>query len=599
MLEQPRILLLRRLAVLERKHRLLASAGRSGYRFASRVLFEAVYDAISPSLRDEYHGLVADRLLTQGEVEGAPAPDRATSYALLRHLVGAGRALEAEPYLEAALDHVAASFHASHAAPFLERVAVAFERGAPAKRLSIAMRLWSFYELLGSRADQMRVLEQARELADRIGDPAARARVHGYRAGSYWYEGDFGRAATEARTGMDLAREAGDRAWEATCHHTLGAVAFRRGEPEAAAAELREALLIRREVKDRRGEASTLQALALVMPLVGEQADVLATMEASLKAWREVGERRGEAAVLMNLGNHLVDECRFEEGLKSPGAGHRAPPGDRRGRERGDGARQPGPRAPRRSATSTGRAPRGTGRFGCSSRSATRSARPWSRPCSGRRSPRYGESAEAQTHLEAAVELATRKGAKSRLVGAHRELGRLLHGIGRRAEGWTHLERALALEGETKNVTSRVATLDALAEAALADGDHARAEGYLREALPDARKGGTGTAALLLGRLARANLGGGSDGGGRGRGERGARAARGRGVAVSPLDGPEIYCALAETVGDAARREELLGRAHAMTEERARRISDLARRERFLTTTPRQSQAPCNEGGGP
>ncbi len=596
-LEQPRILLLRRLAVLERKHRLLVSSGRSGFRFASRVLFEAVYAGISPSLRDEYHGLVADRLLTQVKADGAPALDRATSYALLRHLVGAGRALEAEPYLEAALDHLAASFHASHAAPFLERVAIAFERGAPAKRFRIAMRLWTFYELLGSRPDQMRVLEQARELADRIGDPSARARVHGYRAGSYWYEGDFVRAAAEARTAMDLAREAGDRAWEATCHHTLGAVAFRRGEPEAAAVELREALRIRREVHDRRGEASTLQALALVMPLVGQEADVLATMEESLRAWREVGERRGEAAVLMNLGNHLVDECRFEEGLKSLELAI--------ARHRETGA-----------VVSEAMALANLGRAHHVLGDIERARSAWDRALRlfveigdphgetlvqtmlGEALATYGEPAEARAHLEAAVELATRKGAKSRLVGAHRELGRLLHGSGHRAEGWVHLEKALSLEGETKNVTSRVATLGALAEAALADGDHARAEGYLREALPDARKGVTGTAALMLGRLARANLAA-------GRAQEATELAKAAlelleaSGPVSPLDGPEIYCALAETLGDATRREELLGRAHALTEERARRISDLARRERFLTTTRSNLRLLATKGGGP
>ena len=155
------------------------------------------------------------------------------------------------------------------------------------------MRLWTVYEVLASRADQLRVIETARVLAEAMGEPGPRARVHSCRAGSFWYAGDYEQASAEASAGLDLARKAGDRKLEATCYHTLGAVAYRRGDVEASAASLREALRIRREIGDRRGQASTLQGLALVMPGIGQRSEVLPAMEEALRIWREVGERRG------------------------------------------------------------------------------------------------------------------------------------------------------------------------------------------------------------------------------------------------------------------------------------------------------------------
>ncbi|MCK6462188.1 MAG: hypothetical protein L6Q95_20075, partial [Planctomycetes bacterium] len=272
--------LLQQLTALGRQHRLVQPAGRNAFRFARRQLFEAIYDGVPEALRAEYHSLVADTLLGSGE-----APEGERAYALLRHLFHAGRAAEAEPFLESALDHMARSFHASYAAPFLEKVAEAMAPAAPPKRLAIAMKLWSCYDLLASRKDQMRVLDDARTLAEQTSDVAARARVHALRAGTYWYFGDYGRAAEEARAGLGLAREAGDRKWEATCRHTLGVVEYRHGRPAEAAALWREALGARGAIGDRRGVASTLQALALVMPAIGEGGQVVATMQEALAIW--------------------------------------------------------------------------------------------------------------------------------------------------------------------------------------------------------------------------------------------------------------------------------------------------------------------------
>ena len=130
-LGQNRIQVLKRLAVLERKHRLVAGAGASAFRFTSRRLFETVYGGIGPALRGEYHGLVARHAARPPAPRGRAGSDRGRVLSCVRHLIEANRAPEAEPYVEAAADHVALNFHVSYAAPFLERVAAALGSGTP------------------------------------------------------------------------------------------------------------------------------------------------------------------------------------------------------------------------------------------------------------------------------------------------------------------------------------------------------------------------------------------------------------------------------------------------------------------------------------
>ncbi len=570
--------LLQRLAGLERQQRLVVSSGRNSFRFARRQLFEAIYEGVPEALRAEYHSLVADTLLGQGD-----APEGERAYALLRHLFHAERATEAEPFLDPALDYMARSFHASHAAPFLEKVAVALAPAAPPKRFAIAMRLWSFYELLASRKDQMRILDTARAVADAMGEPGPRARVHALRAGSLWYAGDYDKAGEEAQAGLGLAREAGDRKWEATCTHTLGVVAYGRGRLEEAAARWREALSLRREIGDRRGVASTLQGLALVMPSIGEAGAVLGTMQEALAIWREIGDRRGEAATLMNIGSHLVNSARYEEGMRHL-------------EQAIEGHRETGALLSEANALNNlGNAQDMVGRIDEARASWERalglfrdlgnpSGELTARTMLGDALGACSEIDDARDHLQAAIDLAERTGAKPKLAIAHRVLGEILHGTGDTAGGRGHLERALALALETKHACGRIDALAALGKAALAESQPEQAARYLLDALPDARKAGAAQASRILCRLARAHAAAG-------------RTADAQACAREALDllenagtvptreGPEMYYVLAQIHEDQGRRAELLARGKAIIEGRARNIRNDSYRDHYLMRT--------------
>jgi tetratricopeptide (TPR) repeat protein len=563
-----------RLAGVDRKHRLLESAGRDSFRFRSRPLFEATYQAIPAGLRAEYHDLVAETLL---EDDDEPRGERA--YTLLRHLYLAERASEAAPFLEEALDYMAGHFHASFAVPFLDKVAAEFGGADARKRFALAMRLWAFHEVLASPQDQLRMLDLARELADELGDPAEGARVHALRAATYWYTGDFDSAQKEAETGLELAREAGDRKWESSCYYTLGVVDFRRGKYRSCAERCRKALAIRSEIGDRRGEASALQALSLTLRAVGEGDKVLETMQQALAIWREIGERRGEGAMLMNIGSTLVDEARYEEGLSNLAQAIETH------RETGAALSEAYALA------NLGRAEDILGRIDDARVSWERAlglflelgdpnGEVGVRVMLGSALGPYGELDLAREQLETGLAVAERIGGKRHLPAAHAALAELDSVVGRPADAWSHLEKALAFDDELNDPASRVTTLATAAGIALEGGDHARAIGYLEEALPHAGGGAGGEAPLILCRLARAHRAAGRSDKAQEFGlealERVEAAA-----SVAAYHGAEIYFTLYLALGE----ERLLAKARELVEERASQVRSGALREYFLGRT--------------
>jgi len=588
-LDEKPVKLLERLAALERRHKLLASSGRDSFRFASRQVFDATYASITEALRAEYHELVAETL--EAALDGEP-PDGATAYELLRHLFAAERAGDAVAYLEPALEHIDTNYHASYAAPFVEKVAAAMADAPVAKRFALAMTLWGFYERLASREDQLRIVEDAASLADAMGDVGARARVHAYRAGSYALVGDYDGAGDEAQAGLTLAREAGARKWESTCLHTSGLVSFRRGDLERAWSQWSEALDIRREIGDRRGEANTLLTLAAVMPSMGKAEQVLDTMQESLVILREIGDRRGEARMLMNIGAHFVNSARYEDGIghfELAITGHRE-----------TGARL----SEGMTLANLGHAHHMLGMIDDARTSWKRALGIFvdlgdkngeliARTMFGSAMTAYGEYDEAKAELEQAITLADETGNKAQRINARRELGHVLHCSGARDEAWRVFEQALAEETELNDPTSRVLTVGVLARAALAEDDAARATGLLLEVL-DAARGGVG-APLVLCRLARAHRAAGREDEARAAAQEVLDGIEGHGT-VSTFDGPEIYYTLYLVLG----RQDLLDKARAMTQRRARPVRNDSYREHFLTRTwPNREITRDPPDGGP
>ncbi|HEX5137919.1 MAG TPA: protein kinase [Planctomycetota bacterium] len=572
-----KIKLLKRLAALERKHRLVASAGKSMFRFAGRQVYEALYDSITPALRTEYHAVVADTILSGG---GA-GEEGASAYALLYHLVHADRAEEAEPYVEKALDYVGASFHASYATPFLEKANAALARAPASKRLAIAMKLWSFYERLARRADQLRVLKQARENADELGEAGPRARAYACLAHTHAFTGEPAKAEAEAQAALALAREAKDRLWEGNALHLLGVLAFRRGEYAAAAERWRVALAIRQEIGDRRGEGSTLQALANVVPILGQGAQALELMDSALAITREAGDRAVECSILNTMATFLVGSQRVEEGLA------RFDEAIAICREIGAATQEA------YLLLNIGKAYAILGQVDRAKESLERALglfRAVDNPVGemdcltrlGGILAAFGEYGPARERFEAALGMAKRVGGRTSLIRAERGLASLAHVSGAREDAWERFGATLALEDEVRSPISRHLTLTAMASAALDEGDHARAAELLGEALPLAPQGSD--RALTLCRLARARRALGKEEEAKNAAAEAEREVQRLGP-LTPDTGPEIHFLLGEFAEDEEARRAHLAQARALLERRQNAIRNDGYREHYLTRT--------------
>ncbi len=581
-LDEKRIKLFQRLATLERKHRLIRSGGQSAFRFASRQLYEAIYEGISPGLRGEYHSLVADTIevaLSEEERE-AQGPD---AYALLRHLHLADRTLEADPFLEAALEHMAGNLHPTDAAPFLERVSPQFSKAAPQKRFLLAMRLWGFYELLGARAAQLRVLEAAREMADLLGDRGAQARVHACLGATAFYTGDYARAQAEVEIALPLAREASDRKWESTSLHALGSVAWRRGDLRTAATHWKEALKLRTEIGDKRGQASTLMVLAAVLPAIGEGQEATSYREQALAICREIGERRIEAALLNGIGNHRVDSQLYDDARQSFERSATIC------REIGDQATEA------TVLSNSGRLHKLVGRVDeairCWERVLSiyveihnRDGEIWTRLALAALLMKCGEMSQSRSHVETALGLASQAGQKLQLAESHRVLGRLLHCTGKSAEAWEEFGKAQGIQEQVGSADTAHHTYDAIALTALEEGDFVRAAEFWERALAALTSVRTPSGDRLLTeiRLARALLGAGRAEEARATAYRVA-AAVSEGAILIPENAPELRFRLWEVLGPSADGEQHLAAARALVEARSREIANAAYREHYLT----------------
>jgi len=315
---EKRIRLQKRLASLERKHRLIESSGKREFRFANHGLQRVVYDGMSEEARVRQHALCADAIAAEdGDSEGAGGGDwdGARAYSWVRHMLLANRLAEAVERVPEAMDYAVAQYHATEAIGFLERILYALAPADHARRYAALMRIASLQHVLGHADEQRETLRRALVEAEATGEADRRARVLAALGGIAWHAGDYAQAEAQASEAIGLAEEAGDADGKARSLYTLGLVAYRRGEYEQSAAHFRNALELQRTCGDRRGEAKSLLQLGAVMPQIGEEDRALETKQAALTILRELGDRRGEGAALNNLGNTYMELERSPEAL--------------------------------------------------------------------------------------------------------------------------------------------------------------------------------------------------------------------------------------------------------------------------------------------
>ena len=567
-----RLRLLKRLAVLERKHRILESSGGGAFRFASHGLWQVVHEGMREERRRECHALCADAIRgDSASLAGEPA------HAWVAHMLAAGRLGEALDHVPAAAEYAATQVHAVRGLGFLRRLSSALGADQHALRLDVCMRLAALHALLGHAQEERRALEHAVRAAQALGAAGPRGRLVTRLAVASLRAGDPVRAQAEAEQAEALAEESGDRAGRARALDTLGDIAFGSSEFERSAGFWREAVELWHELGDKAGAAATSLRLGRLLPEIGEREGARAMREAALVGYREAGDRRGEAAALNSVGNAWVEAGRIEPALECYEQSLAIV------RELGD--------LPAEAATlhNMARSYSMESRIE-EARTTFETALDIFRQMGdsagegatldelGSALATFGDHGPALACLEGARRAAARADDRKGLARVLRHLANVHHEMGAGENAWRIYAEALEIAPRS----ARSATLADMGHAALRDHDPVRAVKLLEESL-DCAEGDTRRLVSLC-RLARALHAAGRRDEARACAERIEAVVGDAQAVIAPHYGPEVYYSLATVLAGEERGVEYLVKANGLLNAPMSAIRTVVYRDHYLTT---------------
>jgi tetratricopeptide (TPR) repeat protein len=348
-LELTRLKALKLLQGLERRHRIVRPAEQR-FRFDHGKIREVILGRIAPSLRREYHGVVAQCLVEESA--------GVASSILAHHLTESGDAVAALPYRrkageearavfanEEALHHFGqalatletqpadAAVETQRAEIRIEMAEVHFLTGDFTTAASLFQRVatgavpsgaeWApARALLGEaecefalarydRAEQK--LDEARHAAESTDDQPLLSLIHVMIARVHTRRGAFEAALASCARSEALARALGDDRHRVLTMLESGDVCVRRGAFDQAREFLESALGIAEHNADLGGQARALRALATVARERGDFPGALGYLERSGAIARRMGDAHGEARALANQGNVHLHRGEWEQ----------------------------------------------------------------------------------------------------------------------------------------------------------------------------------------------------------------------------------------------------------------------------------------------
>ena len=302
--DMARIPLLKKLARLEAKLRIVRSAGER-FTFDHHQVQEALYRGMPRLLAREYHAAIAASLSNQVAESPAPHGDllvRACRQAYL------GRKPElAAPHLDAALDHLEQNGLNEKAVQILELALEQTPATEPERRVELLLHLASRFDLMGRRKRQREIAQDAIAVSEQAGSKALYARSQNAMANCLRRMSELDAAAEAYERAHAAAAEIDDPSIRASALGGLGLVWHIRGEYERAQAALEESLALVRSQGNASAEAVSQSNLGLVYARLGRLSDARRCHEAVLEIAKRTGARRVEATAHGNLGNLCFD----------------------------------------------------------------------------------------------------------------------------------------------------------------------------------------------------------------------------------------------------------------------------------------------------
>jgi serine/threonine protein kinase/tetratricopeptide (TPR) repeat protein len=305
---------MQRLARVEKRHRLVRSAGRR-YVFDHHQVQESLYAGMPVLLREPYHAGIASALeMRENAADRDPKLlDGQVCVDLCEHFLKGARGESAMRYLEAALDHLDEGYLNDQMIALADRALQV--QGLLKGKARVDLLLWKNVRLgrLGKPDAQEATLSEARTLAEEEGGLASLAQVDLAVATLLLHTGRYEASLVHCERARALYAELGDRKGEADAMNGAGN-AFRwlsrYGEGRA---QHEQALAIRREIGDHDGEAVSTGNLGNLCYLLGQYDMAWAHFERALELAREAKNPYIEAIGTENLGNVLAAQGRHVE----------------------------------------------------------------------------------------------------------------------------------------------------------------------------------------------------------------------------------------------------------------------------------------------
>jgi len=289
---------MKRLAFLEKKHRLVRAVGRQ-YVFDHHQVQEALYRGLPELLREPYHTKLGAAL----EQRAGDTPDGAVAVELCEHFLAGDAGARAKPYLEAALQHLRDGYLHDEAIELAQRALATEGLLEGAERIDVLLRTAASLEMRGRHAEDRVLLDEALRIADGMGDKRLMSSVRTYLGRLFIWMSQYDAARDRLIEARDLAREAGDDEGERQATGNLGIVYYRKRDYDEAFRLFERVCRQARELGDKRALAIGTLNVGNVHWVRGEPERARAHYESYRDLSREIGYREGEALAAGNIGN--------------------------------------------------------------------------------------------------------------------------------------------------------------------------------------------------------------------------------------------------------------------------------------------------------
>ena len=319
----PLIPALRRFGQIERRHRLVRTAGPA-CAFDHHQVQEAIYGSLMPKLREAYHAAIAEAMEARAGVEDTDPKDLdgALCADLCEHLLKGADGERALRYLDEALTYLEREFLNDHAIALADRALEVPGLLQGDTRVALLLRKAAPLDLLGKREAQAGVLEEAKVLAESVGDLRLLGAVELATGVLLVHVSRLDEARKHCERSLTLARETGDMDGEAAATINLGVVFRNLGRHVEARDHYEGGLALAKACRNRKWESNATGNLVNAFSALGRYEEARVHGERSLVIAREVGDRKGEAGtecnlgvVSQSLGHYQKARGHFERGL--------------------------------------------------------------------------------------------------------------------------------------------------------------------------------------------------------------------------------------------------------------------------------------------